>query len=50
MDLAIIYQAKAMEYLLAATYVLIGFPFFAYVLEIDLPFAEYLPGWSLKRH
>lgn len=49
MDLSIVYQAKAMEYLLAATYVLIGFPFFGYVLNIDLPFADKLPGWSLKK-
>lgn len=50
MDFLTIYNAKAAEYLLAVTYVLIGFPYFAYVLEIDLPFADKLPGWSIRKH
>lgn len=49
MDFSLIYQAKALEYLLAVSYVLLGFPFFAFVLDIDLPFADHLPGWSIKK-
>jgi hypothetical protein len=49
MDLSAVYQAKAAEYLLAVTYLLIGFPFFAFVLDIDLPGAQYLPGWKRRR-
>ncbi len=49
MDLSIVYTAKILEYLLAVVYLLIGFPFFAFVLDIELPFAEKLPGWSIKR-